>query len=213
MPNSWASCGPWIRFSKGSNSPGHALKSCRRLASPELVAHGAIRRGGSNAALPSEESETGVQGRRRICGGGSVWVLASSRYLAFIHVLSLTLTTLALNQPSLRWFGACSCKPAAGPPHLFAVAHAFSITPSALVAHLLATIRPSANFPISFVYRNPCKMRLESEISLTRGRRPARGVRFPTQTKAIGSGPGGADPVLSFFLDSALKKRGTLSAA
>jgi len=30
------------------------------------------------------------------------------------HGLSLTLTTLALNQRSLRWFGAYSCKSAPG---------------------------------------------------------------------------------------------------
>ena len=51
--------------------------SCPRIVSPLAsrglgCPHGAIRRDSSNAALTSEESETGVQGRARKSSSGSV---------------------------------------------------------------------------------------------------------------------------------------------
>jgi len=59
------------------------------------------------------------------------------------HDFSLTLTTLALDQSSLRWFEARSCKPA---PRGFPSSLAQLRTPSknkcALLAHFIADIGP-----------------------------------------------------------------------
>ena len=60
--------------------------------------------------------------------------------MVFSHDFSLTLTTLALYQRSLRWFGACSCKPTPGGPPPSLMQLRTLITPSALVAHYLAKI-------------------------------------------------------------------------